>query len=97
MATVFDTLAFTRKLTEAGMERGQSEAIASAVHEAVRGSVATQHDVEAASHRLDFKMDAASHTLDLKIEAVRADVLLLKWMTGAIVAGVVALISKAFF
>lgn len=93
MATVFDTLAFTRKLTESGMERIQSEAIASAVHEAVRGSVATQQDMALVRDDLD----KGKSELRLELQAVRADVLVLKWMTGAIVAGVAALVSKAFF
>jgi hypothetical protein len=34
---------------------------------------------------------------DSRFSKIEADLLVLKWMTGAIVAGVVALISKTFF
>ena len=141
MATLFDTLAFTRRLTDSGIDRQQSEAIAGAVHDAVRGSVATQHDLDLArtqigSHiegtkqglqleiqqtrqelqleiqqtkqelqleiqqtrqELQLEIQRTKQELRLEIHSVRADVLVLRWMTGAIVAGVLALVVKAFF
>ncbi|MCL2161783.1 MAG: CCDC90 family protein [Betaproteobacteria bacterium] len=35
--------------------------------------------------------------LQIELAPIKADILLLKWMVGVIVAGVVALVAKAFF
>jgi hypothetical protein len=86
MATVFDTLSFSRKLVDAGMERRQADALAGAVHDAVSGAVVTKP-----------MLDTAVSDLRLEIQQVRAGQMTLQWMTGAIVAGVLALIAKSFF
>jgi hypothetical protein len=48
----------------------------------------------------DEKSKAAAKAIadyDGRFSKIEADLLVLKWMTGAIVAGVVALVSKTFF
>ena len=47
---------------------------------------------------LATKADLAELKKDLQLEIapIKADILLLKWMVGVIVAGVVALVIKAF-
>lgn len=88
--TIFDTLSFSRKLTEAGMEQRQADAVAGAVHDAVSGSVVTQPAME-------YTLEKNKAELRLEIQAVRASLMTVQWMTGAIVAGVLALVAKSFF
>ncbi len=90
MATIFDTLAFSRKLVDAGMEQRHAEAVAGAVHDAVGGAVVTQP-------MLDAALDKAKAELKLEIQQVRASLGITQWMVGAIVAGVASLVAKAFF
>lgn len=86
MATIFDTLAFSRKLVDAGMEQRQAEAVAGAVHDAVRGAVVTQP-----------MLDSTRAELKLEVRQVRASLSVVQWMVGVIVAGVASLVVKAFF
>ena len=95
--TVFDTLSFSRKLTDAGMEQRQAEALAGAVHDAVAGSVVTQPAMEHSLDKVKAELDKVKSELRLEIQAVRAGLMTVQWMTGAIVAGVLALVAKSFF
>ena len=89
-STVSDTLSFSRKLVDAGIEQRQADAITGAVHDAMAGSVVTQPALEHA-------LDKTKSELRLEIQTVRASLTTVQWMTGAIVAGVLALVVKSFF
>jgi hypothetical protein len=89
MATLaFDTLAFADKLKESGMPAAQAEAQARAMAaalEASRQDVATKADLQALESKLETRF--------AKLEG---EFMLVKWMLGLIVAGVVALVMKSF-
>jgi hypothetical protein len=81
-----DTLKFVTRLKEAGVSDTQAEVHAEALVEAFdrsREELATKADLKAGLTELEQK--------------IRAELLLLKWMLGVLVAGVLALIMKAFF
>ena len=67
-ALAFDTLAYARRLKEAGVDDAQAEAHAEAVRDAVTEGVATKAGLEtaAAGLRTDFKADVTR--LEDKIE-----------------------------
>lgn len=85
-ATIFDTLKYAKELEAAGIPVPQAEAIVKAhqgaLNEALDLSVATKNDI---------------NELKLEIKDIKADVLLMKWMLGFLLAGVTALIIRAFF
>jgi hypothetical protein len=77
-----DTLKFATRLKEAGVSDTQAEVHAEALVEAFDRS------------REELATKADLKELEQKI---RAELLLLKWMLGVLVAGVLALVMKAFF
>jgi hypothetical protein len=81
-ASTFDTLKFAKSLKAAGFDGTQAEAISEAFREAQ----------EAGLEDLATKSDLKE--LELKINA---QLMLLKWMMGLILAGIVSLVLKAFF
>ena len=82
MATLaFDTLAFADKLKESGMPAAQAEAQARAMASAL--DVARQDLVTKAEFG-EFRAE------------IKGEFMLVKWMLGLIVAGVVALVMKSF-
>lgn len=81
-ATAIDTLRFAKRLKEAGVPDEQAEAQAEALAEAFE----TSHEALATKNDL--------RELELKINA---QLMLLKWMTGILLAGVLSLVMKAFF
>jgi hypothetical protein len=86
MAIQFDTLRFVEKLKSAGVPEAQAkaeaEALATALGESASGLLATKDDI------VGIKLDLAE---------VKSEQKLLKWMLGLILAGIVALVMKAFF
>jgi hypothetical protein len=95
MTTVtFDTHEFIKRLEAKGFQTEQAEGVTDALKEALTvAEIATKHDIkeikgEICELRLEFKAEIAS---------VRAEVAPIKWMAGATIAGVIALIVKAFF
>ena len=83
MATItFDTHEFVSKLREAGFDEKQAEAVVRAVASA-QGELVTR----------DY--------LDLKLEKefapIRAELLVIKWMMGALIAIAIANFAKQFF
>ena len=88
MTTVtFDTLKFVEKLKAAGVPEGQAKAMSEAFQEA-QGEldVATKRDLK----ELKLKIET-------RFEGVRVELMLIKWMLGLLLGGVLALILKAFF
>ncbi len=87
MATVtFDTHEYIKKLKTAGFTEVQAEALSIAQKEslaqALDTTLATKDDIM----RLERRMDGMD-----------AQLLVLRWMLGIIIGGIVALILKSFF
>lgn len=70
MNAQFDTLAFSHRLEAAGMNRKQSEAIASALQEVAMAEVATKTDIKDAVQTLTVRGFAASVTIVGVIAAI---------------------------
>lgn len=85
---VFDTHNFVKRLTAAGMPLGQAEVLAEEQARLIDTRLATKNDLVRAVGSLATK-DA--------LTAVQTDVVLLKWMMGVVLAGVLSLILKTFF
>ena len=71
-ALEFDTLAATRELVAAGLERQQAEAIAVTVR-ASRAGLATKTDLDNLEVRLNARIDANAADLNARIDANAAD------------------------
>ncbi|MBF0180950.1 MAG: DUF1640 domain-containing protein [Magnetococcales bacterium] len=81
-AVAFDTLKFVKTLKAAGVDEKQAEAHAEAMWEVQDSQL----------KELATKGDLR----ELKLE-IMAEIHLLKWMLGVLMAGVLALILKTFF
>jgi hypothetical protein len=94
MATLtFDTLKFANKLKAAGVPPEQAEAEAAVLSEVLEVNLkelATKEDLKSGLNQLETKLDA-------RFEKVLGEIVLLKWMLGILIAGVVSLIIKSFF
>lgn len=91
MTTItFDTLKFVEKLKAAGVPEAQAkaeaEALVSALSEAMDSQLSTKADI----NRLERELKVDINRLDREL-------LVLKWMTGLVLGGIVALVLKAFF
>ena len=78
----FDTHQFIKSLKTAGFEENQAEALAEALKNV------QQLSVENLATKSDVK------ELEMKLSA---EINLLKWMLGFVLAGILSLIAKAFF
>ena len=78
-ALTFDTLAYVKRLREAGMENAQAEAQAEALSLAIQDSVATKNDIAHLEARL------SQTELVLKSEIREAQVTGLKWLVPLLV------------
>lgn len=65
METVFDTLAYTRRLKDAGIAEGYAEAHAEALRAAFNEGVATKADIARLETRLDANMRAMQWVLGI--------------------------------
>ncbi len=87
MATLsFDTHRFVRRLRDAGMPEVQAEALAEAQRDALAQAVDAQLATKSGLSRIELKL--VEHDGGLK---------LIKWMLVMLLAGVLALVLKAFF
>jgi hypothetical protein len=89
----FDTLKFANKLKAAGVPPEQAEAEAAALSEVLEVNLkelATREDLRSGLKELEMKIDA-------RFERLMGETLLLKWMLGILIAGVISLILKSFF
>ena len=78
----FDTYAFIKHLKESGFQEPQAEALADAFKKA---------------QEVHFEQLATKHDLKELELRMNAQLMLLKWMIGVMLAGVVSLVLKAFF
>jgi hypothetical protein len=88
-AVTFDTHKLIKTLEAAGMPAPQAEAVSYAIRESTSFAdteLVTRKDMELEFQKLKVN----------DIAPMKADILLLKWMTGVVVAGVIALVMKAF-
>ena len=95
-AVALDTLRIAKRLREAGFSEPQAEAVTGVLHDAQEialGDLATKADLR------DIKSEMRELRSEVKtdIATLKADVAVLKWAVGLIVAGVIALVMKAFF
>lgn len=84
-ATVFDTLAYAKKLKAAGVSDAQAEAQAEALASAIGAEIATKADLREATAKLEGK-----------VTLVEGKVTLVHWMVGFNIALTVALLFRVF-
>jgi hypothetical protein len=89
----FDTLKFAKSLKAAGFDEAKAEAISEAFKEAQQASL---QDLATKSDLKELERATKSDLKELELK-INAQLMLLKWMMGFILAGVVSLILKAFF
>ncbi|MBF0134965.1 MAG: CCDC90 family protein [Magnetococcus sp. DMHC-1] len=92
-AITFDTLKYVKTLKAAGFDEKQAEGLAEAQAEVFDKNLedlATRRDLRDLGVRMDTK-------LEKELAPIRTDVAVIKWMFGIMMAGVLALILKAFF
>lgn len=90
MATlVFDTHAFVKKLTTAGMPEAQAEILAQEQVNLIENRLATKVDITTLEKNIEMKFEA-------KIESVKSDII--KWVAGLLIAqaALVAALLKLF-
>jgi phosphoribosylaminoimidazole-succinocarboxamide synthase len=104
----FDTLKYANRLKTAGIPSEQAEAQAQVLSEAFaaqaqafESSIKAAVDHERASLentllRIESKLDKRFAEVDTRFAETKGEIALLKWMLGLVVAGVVALVVKAF-
>jgi len=105
----FDTLKFVKTLKEAGVPESQAEAFSTAVQESHEAAdLATKADLreyesvirgdlEKLETGLRHEMGDLRHEIKALELRIHGEMLLLKWMLGLLIAGVVSLILKSFF
>jgi hypothetical protein len=88
MATVtFDTLQFVKDLQAKGFAPEQAEGISDVLKNVMAvAEIATKHDLKELENKLDIKM-----------AEINAEMKIIKWMTGATMAGVISIMMKTFF
>ena len=98
--TAIDTLRYARRLKDAGVPAEQAEAMADAIGAELVEQLATKADLEVMRVAVQGDLELARLALDGKIDTVRTGlegkVLLLQWMLGFVLAGLVALLWRAF-
>ncbi|MGY4695970.1 DUF1640 domain-containing protein [Xylella fastidiosa subsp. sandyi] len=107
-SVAFDTLKFANRLKTAGVPAAHAEAEAEALAEVLeinlQGLAESESKNGKALARLEADMkegfaqvDKRFAQVDTRFAEIKGEMLLLKWMLGVLVAGVAALIIKAFF
>ena len=90
METVFDTLAYTRRLTQAGVEDKHAEALTDALRAAFSEGVATRADIA----RLEARMDAQDAKLDALDAKLDANMRAMQWVLGLMAALLVMMAAR---
>jgi hypothetical protein len=89
----FDTLKTSKDLAAAGFEPAQAEALASAIATSLSSGVATKEDIA----KLDGKIDSVRGEMKGDITRLDGKIDLLKWMVGAVLAVVTAVLLRMLF
>ncbi|AAF85092.1 hypothetical protein XFUD_09965 [Xylella fastidiosa] len=100
-SVAFDTLKFANRLKTAGVPAAHAEAEAEALAEVLeinlQGLAESESKNGKSLARLEADMKEGFAQVDTRFAEIKGEMLLLKWMLGVLVAGVAALIIKAFF
>nr|WP_201743562.1 DUF1640 domain-containing protein [Xylella fastidiosa] len=100
-SVAFDTLKFANRLKTAGVPAAHAEAEAEALAEVLeinlKGLAESESKNGKALARLEADMKEGFAQVNTRFAEIKGEMLLLKWMLGVLVAGVAALIIKAFF
>jgi len=105
-AVMFDTLKLVDALEKAALPREQARAIVDVVRESHEITLAGQANIaqatsERATAELDTKTERAITQLrkdmDLRFAKVEGELKQHRWMLGAILGGIIALMLKSFF
>ena len=106
METVFDTLAYTRRLTQAGVEDKHAEALTDALRAAFSEGVATRADIARLESRMDAqdakldaqdaKLDAQDAKLDALDAKLDANMRAVQWVLGLVVILLVTVTARLF-
>jgi hypothetical protein len=105
---MLDTLTLSKRLKAAGFSEAQADTLAEIQAEVIVEHLASKTDIQALRQDLqertiglrsdlrdlETRMRARFDTLEAKTDG---KLLLLQWMLGLVIGGVVALIHKAFF
>ena len=91
-----DTLRVSRRLRDAGFSEPQAEAVALVVSDSNDATARETASRDLLSHELTVLRTEIKSDIERAINPVKADVLVLKWMIGFLLAGVATLIFKAF-
>ena len=86
----FDTLAYSKRLREAGFTEQQAEAQTQAQQQVVQDILSTQLATKDDLNGLEVRIKDDISNLKIQITV-------LKWMMGVMLAGVISLVLKAFF
>lgn len=105
MATItFDTLAFVKRLKNAGFDEIQAEALSDAQKESlteiIEDRLSTKKDLKELESTLKNDISRVEKDLtEVKSEQIKlsGEIKLIKWMMGFVLAGIAALILKSFF
>ena len=81
-AVTFDTLELTDLLRTSGIEQKQAEAIVKTIAKAQDGLVTKEY--------LDYKFEK-------ELAPIRTDLVVLKWMMGLLLGGVLSIVVKTYF
>lgn len=84
-STVFDTLAYAKRLKSAGVPEAQAEAQAEALAEAIVGPITTKADLKETELKIEGRMFKIEERINL-----------LQWMIGFNLALSVAVLLKLF-
>jgi len=92
----FDTLESVKALRAAGFQEAQAEALVGEIKKLQDTAIvdlATKGDIST----LRAEIRELELRLENKFESIKGEMLLLKWMIGFVLAGIVSLILKTFF
>jgi len=112
-AIMFDTLKLVDTLEQAALPREQARAIVDVVRESHEITLAGQSNIaQTTSERVSAELDTKTgreiastrgeisnlrNDMELRFAKVEAELKLHRWMLGAILGGIVALVLKSFF
>lgn len=97
----FDTYESIKKLKAVGFTESQAEAQTSLIADLITTQIVTREylDSQLKELRSDLQVEIVSvkSSLQAEIASLKTDIILLKWMLGIVMGGILALILKAFF
>lgn len=93
---MFDTLTYANKLKEAGFTERQAQAQAEALVSIVDSNLATKHDIENLRHDTKLEIELLHRGLKEFEIKTEGQFILLKWMLGFVLAGILSLVLKIF-